>query len=399
MSQKQTLGLNEVYNLERIIGQIEGESLGPTLIFVGGLHGNEHSGVIAIQKVLSRLANRRKFIKGNIYGLSGNIRALQSNVRFIDKDLNRIWNSDHETNGYPSPYESIEKVEILSVLEKIINSTNELIYLFDLHSTSSNSIPFLVVADTIRNRKIAKKIPVPVILGLEEKMDGTLFSFLSSIGFSTLIFEAGQHDDPMSIRNHEAFIWLMLSKMGILDKQFKYEVESYRKKLQANSGNKTHHFEVRHRYHIHNGESFSMNPGFSNFQKIKKGQKLAKSENIDIEAVESGKILMPRYQAQGEDGFLIVRRVNKIWIFISWILRLSRMDVLLSALPGIKRGDVSNTFVINRKITKIYPMQIFHLLGFKQVDKYDNVLVVSKRDFDIHSPTPQQIRQRFLAKR
>ena len=142
-----------------------------------------------------------------------------------------------------------------------------------------------------------------------------------------------------------------------------------------------------------------MNPGFANFQKIKKGQKLAKSGNIDVKAIESGKILMPLYQAQGEDGFLIIRRVKKIWIFISRILRLSGMEILLSALPGVKRGDVSNTMVINRKIAKIYPMQIFHLFGFRRVDKYDNVLVVSKRDFDIHPPTAQQIRQRFLAKR
>ena len=396
MTSSETVRSNILNSLGRVIGSVNSESVGPCVVFVGGLHGNEPSGVIAIDKVLRQLSSHKKNLRGNVYGLSGNLKALKMNVRFVEKDLNRIW-KPQKANGNPIPYEDEEKQGIIDELETIINSTNEPIYLFDLHTTSSESIPFVVLGDSLRNRKLGRNLPVPIILGLEEKMDGTLFSFLNTVGFSTLIFESGQHDDPESIYNHEAFIWVMLSKLGVLNGQFKYDVQTYKERLAAQSGSRARYFEVKHRYHIHDGEEFRMNPGYDNFQNINKGEDLARSGNEQIFAIQSGKILLPLYQPLGEDGFMIVRKVMKIWLFISWLLRLSRLEFLLYILPGVKRGSKSNIITINQKIARIYPVEIFHLFGFRRIKKVENLIEVSKRDFDIYPPTGKQVRQRFLA--
>ena len=40
---------------KRIIGHIKGDLPGPTLIFFGGIHGNEQSGVTALEHVFKEL--------------------------------------------------------------------------------------------------------------------------------------------------------------------------------------------------------------------------------------------------------------------------------------------------------------------------------------------------------
>ena len=42
--------LDQSIEVDRLIGQIRGEQPGPTIIFLGGMHGNEPSGVFALQK-------------------------------------------------------------------------------------------------------------------------------------------------------------------------------------------------------------------------------------------------------------------------------------------------------------------------------------------------------------
>jgi predicted deacylase len=78
---------------DRIIGHIKGSQPGPTLIFVGGIHGNEPSGVFAIRQVFQELEENKTIINGSIYGLAGNLWALERGERYHKKDLNRLWTS------------------------------------------------------------------------------------------------------------------------------------------------------------------------------------------------------------------------------------------------------------------------------------------------------------------
>jgi len=84
----------ETYQTGRIIGNIEGTEPGPVLMFIAGIHGNEPTGVLALQQVFEELAAEQTPICGHVIGVSGNLNALAKNTRFISKDLNRIWNRD-----------------------------------------------------------------------------------------------------------------------------------------------------------------------------------------------------------------------------------------------------------------------------------------------------------------
>ena len=57
-------------------------------------------------------------------------------------------------------------------------------------------------------------------------------------------------------------------------------------------------------------DDFEMMPNYVNFQEIKKGEYLAKDRNGKILASVDGRILMPLYQKQGEDGFFLIKTME-----------------------------------------------------------------------------------------
>ncbi len=79
---------------ERLIGDRRSLSGGPTLVFVAGIHGNEPSGVIALQRVFQDLDQRQVSLQGRLLGLVGNLEALAQHRRYLSRDLNRIWDQD-----------------------------------------------------------------------------------------------------------------------------------------------------------------------------------------------------------------------------------------------------------------------------------------------------------------
>ena len=55
----------------RFIGNVVGKLKGPTLIFFGGIHGNEPSGVTALEHIFEKLHTETRQIRGAIYGIRG----------------------------------------------------------------------------------------------------------------------------------------------------------------------------------------------------------------------------------------------------------------------------------------------------------------------------------------
>ena len=79
---------------ERYIGKVVGKLKGPTLIFFGGIHGNEPSGVTALEHIFEKLNTETRQIRGTIFGIRGNVPALVQGKRFLDHDLNRLWTAE-----------------------------------------------------------------------------------------------------------------------------------------------------------------------------------------------------------------------------------------------------------------------------------------------------------------
>ena len=188
MTKVYSKALNEFTEIDRLIGQYRGESPGPTLIFTAGIHGNEPAGIFALQEVFEKLQSSNFPFKGDMFAIGGNLNALAKGVRFKKVDLNRIWNEDSVSElrsgiNHSSEKESIEQKEIYYIVKKILDKATGPVYFFDLHTTSSETVPFVTVNDSLLNRKFTQQYPVPMILGIEEFLDGPLLSYINELGY------------------------------------------------------------------------------------------------------------------------------------------------------------------------------------------------------------------------
>lgn len=389
-----TLKINDlVEEGKHLLGEFAGNANGKTLIVFGGIHGNEASGAKALKRVLPKLEKLTEKINGRVFFLAGNTRALNKGVRFIDSDLNRHWTTKNiyynEPNLKNSPNlsEDREQKELLEILHQVIRTAENEVFVLDLHSTSADGVPFATLGDTLRNRDFAQKFPITILLGIEEQLDGTILEYLNNLGCVTMGYEAGQHFAESTINNHEALVWLALVNAGILKRENCADYEKYFAVLEKASG-KGRIVEVRYREAVNpEKDGFVMKQGYENFQPVRKDEILAHNEKGEIKANETGMILMPLYQKQGNDGFFLAREVAPFWLWLSKILRKSRIADLMHLLPGVKKHpSEAGTILVNTKVARLFPLQIFHLLGFRKRREIGNQLIVSRRLYDTKSP-------------
>ncbi len=373
MTQVHSKALQKTTSVNRIIGKLEGDKNGPTVVFFAGIHGNETSGVFALQEVFKHIESLS--IRGSVYGISGNLRALELNRRFIDEDLNRIWTKDklfYLKNKQTLSSEEQEQTELFKLLKEIITTNSGPFYFIDLHTTSSKTLPFITINDALINRKFSKLFPVPIILGIEEYLNGPLLSYINELGYVSLGFESGQHDEEQAISNHISFAYLALVYTKILNKEDVSDCEKHFNRLKKASENESEISEVVHLHKILESENFKMLNGFKSFQNIKKGTPLAISNNREILSKHNGTLFMPLYQDVGDDGFFIIRRIRPIFLSLSAVLRRFKADNLLVMFPGITWEDKrKHVLQVNLKVARYMAKPIFHLLGFrnKRIDR------------------------------
>ena len=374
-----------------LIASIRGALPGPTLIILGGIHGNEPAGVLAAERVWLRMQKRKAVLRGEVVLLRGNTRALEQRVRYINADLNRQWTTENVRaaeleRGTSEVSELLEQRELLMVIREAINRARGEIYFVDLHTTSADGQPFATVGDTLRNRRFALNFPLTIVLGLEEQIDGTLLEYVNNLGAITMGVEAGQHEAMTAADNHEAVIWIATAATGNFRREDLPELDHSRSVLKRASGGKKV-VEVRHRHPIVPEDHFKMEPGFKNFQAVRRGKVLARDRAGTINASETGLILMPLYQALGDDGFFLVREVKRFWLTLSALLRKLKVGHYMHRLPGVRRDPLNENFlIINTRIARILPLQVFHLLGFRRLRWTDKYLVVSRRSYDLKGP-------------
>ncbi len=369
---------------QRLLGRYSSGREGPTVVVCGGLHGNEPSGVLAAQRVLARLDQDKPPLRGELVALAGNLGALAANRRFLQSDLNRTWIRDRIAELRRNPNTgNVEEREMWSLLEMIeataARATTPLVVL-DLHTTSGKSPPFVLISDRLPNRPIAFALPGPVILGLEETVDGTLLEFLTEEGHRAIVIEGGQHADPASVDNHEAAIWLALQAVCARDAANVPDNEQMRRRLRQAPKGLPRVVELRHRHTITEGNGFVMEPGFVGFKPVRQGDLLARHAAGEIRAPVSGRILMPLYQEQGTEGFFIVRRVSRLWLVLSAALRRLHLHVLLPLLPGVRLDpDNRNALRVNPTIARWFVVEIFHLFGYRRRRSDGDLLLFSRR--------------------
>lgn len=381
----------EIGEGDHLVGEFIGDPDGVSVIVIGSIHGNEPSGLLAMRKIAPVLESLAERLRGRVFLIAGNTRALNRDIRYIDADLNRHWTSETielnrpESTILTNRAEDREQRELLEIFDRIFVSAKNEVYALDLHSTSAESTPFAMIGDTLRNRAFARKFPATILLGIEEQLNSTILEYINNLGAVTLGFEAGEHKQKTAVDNQEALIWLSLYHSGCLSAE-DVGVERHEATLREAMG-RPRIIEIRHRHAIMPEDEFEMKPGYENFQPVKKGEVLAKDRNGEIVARETGLILMPLYQKLGDDGFFLGREILPFWLWVSRVLRRAGIAGIVHWLPGVVRHPLNEeSLVVNTNVARFFPLQVFHLLGFRKRQWKAGKLVVSRRKHDTRSP-------------
>lgn len=370
---------------ERVIGRHVGPLPGPTLIVCGALHGNEPAGVLAAQRVSHALDNLTLPLRGEWMAITGNVQALRQEKRFLTFDLNRCWTEPEvramlfRDPGLDNP-EQAEQRSLVNLLGEAAERARGDLVLFDLHTTSGESPPFLVLSDSLRNRDVAAGMPGTVILGLEEAIDGTLLEYMSQLGHRGVVVESGQHAAVSAIEFHESYIWIGMAAAGMLDPADVPGYADHRRRLVEAGRHSPRVVEVLDRHDVQPGDGFRMRPGYKSFQPIAAGEHVADRDDGPVNAPRDGMILMPLYQPQGNDGFFVVRNVHRFWLRLSRVLRTLKLSWLLPLLPGVRRDpDRRDALRVDKRVARFYAVQIFHLFGYRRRRQEGDVLVFTRR--------------------
>ncbi len=308
---------------KHIIGRHIGTEPGPLFLCMAGMHGNEPAGVQALETVFALLdreplVNPHFEYKGRLLGLVGNWRAFSEGKRFIVKDLNRQWTPENVLrirSAEPAQLDSEDQdlLEILQLVEaEIADCQPTQVVLLDLHTTSASGGIFAIATDSAESIRIASSLHAPVITGLMRGIRGTTLHYFTNENFRVPIaaaaFEAGQHQDPLSVNRSIAAIINCMRSIGAVHPD---DVENRHDEILVEySKNLPKIADLIKVHSIKAGDDFEMRPGYRNFQPVVKGELLAHDRHGEILSPADAMILMPLYQPQGSDGFFLVKQVG-----------------------------------------------------------------------------------------
>lgn len=371
-------------HVEREIGRIVGDRPGATLIAVAAIHGNEQAGIHAAKRVLSRLS-RGVHVRGELLALAGNVGAMREGRRYVLRDLNRVWNDENVAAVESRPTSALdaeerEQAELLAAIRAAIARARGPVFLVDLHTTSADGVPFVLFGDTLSQRAFAGELPLPLVLGLEEQLDGVLSGYWTRQGITTFAVEGGQHRDPGSVDNLESVLILAAERAGIFARAAISETEDARMLLERRRADLPRVLEVIRRHAITPEDGFTMEPGFRNLDFAKASRLLARDRNGEIRAPHDGMVILPLYQGQGADGFFWGRAVSRARLRVSKALRELGAERLLPLLPGVTRDESHpSRLVVERSAARFYPRTVFHLLGYRRMRDRESGMSVERQ--------------------
>ena len=291
-----------------------GKDLSHKVIVIGGMHGNEVSGIEAMQRVLDQLEKHPEWQeKGEVYFLKGNLSALEKGERFIDKDLNRLWLEKFINEENSSISDTKELKELHQLIEEICGGEYSNCTLLDLHTFSAESGIFCIPNCHKTSLDLASSFHIPFIEKLAENLPGTALSYYGNKGMTSIVVEGGTHNTPRATENLEAAIWHLLAYKKIINPDLNIVKES-RERLQKEGEIYPYHLELTYRHQLDNSSLFKMNKGYFNFKEIKKNEALAKHKETEITSPHEGFMLMPLYQKKGSDGFFIVKEIKDKYV-------------------------------------------------------------------------------------
>ena len=277
----------------------------------------------------------------------------------------------------PNVSEEREQAELLEVLDRLEGENDEGLFVVDLHSSSAGGHPFAFVGDTLRDRPVALGLGVPVIFGVEDAIHGSLLEHVLERGLGAVAIEGGQHDDPQTIDRHEAGLWQVLWHTGGVPRDLGPTAEELARMHAGENQERPRAVFVVHRHGIAHGDHFQMEPGFRNFDPVRRGDLLAHDASGEIRAPRDALLLLPLYQGEGDDGFFLAVHVTNTWLATSAIARRLGGAALALRWSGARpvRGE-PGLFELGRRGV---PSWVWRLLGFRRTETAEGAPAIERR--------------------
>ncbi|MDH3198789.1 MAG: succinylglutamate desuccinylase/aspartoacylase family protein [Candidatus Krumholzibacteria bacterium] len=358
----------------RIALDFRSERAGPCLVLLAGLHGDEGAGVKALERVAHTLSAAKPRARGRLVGVLGNLRALERGVRYLERDLNRGWCDENvaalrareASNDGP---EDAEQRELLAVLDAIEAEAERPVVFLDLHSTSADGPPFSCMPDTLANLRIALELPVPAVLGLEETIQGPLLGYLSDLGHGGLFVEGGRHGAPQTTGVLESCVWVLAAALGVFTSADVPDYGAHWDRLAAFGQGLPRVLEIRHVHPTRAGDGFVMRPGFRHYDRVLRGQLVARDHRGEIRTPRGGRVMMPAYKPGTDQGFFIAADIPPLFVWILFLIRALRLGALAGALPSARR-EAQNPDLI--EVADWVPerlVNVIRLLGWRRAHR------------------------------
>jgi hypothetical protein len=174
--------------------------------------------------------------------------------------------------------------------------------------------------------------------------------------------------------------------VGLLPEGHVPEAAAGRKLLRSETDGLPRVLEMYYRHHIEPEDAFVMRPGYRNFQPVRRGEVVGDDARGEVRVSRGrreGRMLMPLYQKQGEDGFFLMREFRPFWLWVSYLLRKMRVDRVTGWLPGVRANPRHpDAVLVDRRLARWYAVELFHLLGYRILEDHGARLVLRRRRFD-----------------
>jgi succinylglutamate desuccinylase len=194
----------------RNVIRIQADKGGPDVVLFSGVHGDEVSGIHAVEKLFFDLfTGARTLQQGSLTLVRANEQAIAAERRYVQHNLNRLFKDQYGPDIDRSSYEFQRAQELKAILENCD-------YFLDLHSAPTAHDPFIVVEQG--NVPLFSKLRIPkVMTGWSRFSSGPIGgdaeNYANAHGARSATLESGSHFDK---RSNDVAYQAVLSFLSVL---------------------------------------------------------------------------------------------------------------------------------------------------------------------------------------
>lgn len=260
---------------------------GPRLMVLGGVHGNELTGIAVVRHLMRAFEEKGLALKrGSLLLALGNLRAIERHARgsVPHADMNRVFTKEKIES--PGSYEEFRASELAPHMA----SADVMI---DIHSTNKPSRPFVVARDDRPARKrLASCFPADdFLVSPPEIIGGTTDIWVTMHGGYGIGYESGLATDATKVPETVSGVLGALVELGMIDAD---DVPAPRAQRTV---------RLTEAFIMPEGEfSFATGRGEGSFEAFLEGDVLAFADGAEVRAPHDGVMMFPKLPEHRKPG-------------------------------------------------------------------------------------------------